>query len=382
MRGKKTIIILLLASLFIALLGCASSPNYEGKVKVEFELEGGVYQNCFLPVTLYYDFEEGTTNLIQPFTEISKEKLTRTGYTLVGWYRTKTGQGDEVTYTDPWDFATDRVTFDGVKLYAFWERDIQYTYNVCYRDEKGETQILGTYKVKEGQAFNDYGSYASRRPGEFTPLNYLDENGDPWDTDFRHPGGETDCAINVYVEYLVGRFNIVRTARELTAGKSGNIYLMADIDLNGAEFNFGDYKGIFKGNDHTISNFSINYDPGRNGLVEDFEDNSKKSLCVSLFGRGEGAQITDVTFSNVTVDVSTRYASTYRIYVAPLFVSMTDCLVSNVKFSGTFGVSQLPSDFVPAESLFIVTDEVFYRTDEDSVVSNITLNVTLAQTEE
>ena len=33
----------------------------------------------------------------------------------------------------------------------------------------------------------------------YTPLNYLDEKGNAWDKTFKHPGGETDCAIKAHI---------------------------------------------------------------------------------------------------------------------------------------------------------------------------------------
>ena len=49
------VVILSVAIIFMAsLMGCSDKNSYEGMTKVIFELEGGTYQNCTLPVINYY----------------------------------------------------------------------------------------------------------------------------------------------------------------------------------------------------------------------------------------------------------------------------------------------------------------------------------------
>lgn len=109
---------------------------------------------------------------------------------------------------------------------------------------------------------------------------------------------------------------------------------------------FGDFRKEFLGNGHKISNFSISYSAFRADLIEDFEDSSKKSLAISLFGQTDGAKIKDVVFENVSVDISilANYDDIYKIYFAPLSVSATKyrnfkCYLQRKHYSDKFAQS-------------------------------------------
>ncbi|MBO4940287.1 MAG: hypothetical protein J6D30_04630 [Clostridia bacterium] len=387
MKLKKILLGVLL--LLVALIGgaCSSEADYSGKTKIIFELEGGTYQNCVRPIVHYYDFAEGTENLIAEPNAYSKEEIARSGYHIEGWYKTKIEDGETVEYTDRWDFATDKVGVNGVTLYAKWKKNINYSYNVCYYDDNGQVQVLGTYTVDAGAKFDDYANYAKRRIG-YTALGYKTKDGEEWDKSFTHPGGETDLAINVYVEYIEGTFSIVSTASQLKANKNKNIYLTADIDFGGAEFGFGDYNKTLIGNGHTISNFKLQYDASKSGLREDYTDSALQCMNVALFGNTNGAVIKDVHFKDVTVEVRTTLSLVDKIYVAPLAVSMKDTKVENVTFEGTFGYSRLPTvtiqpddgaeeelKFKPEEDLIFVDDQAYYQKDEKTTVEGVTFTI-------
>lgn len=371
----RKIATMLLLLPFMLLVSCTNEKNYDGKVKVVFELEGGTYQNCVLPIVHYYPFETETSNLIIDPTTLTGSGIEKAGYRLEGWYQVKTLEGENVTYTNKWNFETDYVNSEGITLYAKWEKNIKYTYEVIYYDENQEIQKLGTYEVNAGEKFVDYANYAKKRLG-YTAIKFLDDNGNVWDENYVHPGGEKDLAIKVVVDYIEGSYAVVKTAKELKANKTKNIYLANDIDLGGEEFNFGDYKGIFLGNGYTISNFSIKYDASKYGLVEDFENESQKSLCISLFGRVDGATICDVTFDNVLVDVKTPLTTTYRIYVAPIGVDIKNSIIKNVNFNGNFRYSQLPTNFNIEENLIFITDKAYYIKDDSTIIENTIINVT------
>lgn len=362
MKFRLSMIFILLALAVCALAGCAAQTDlYEGRVKVVYMLEGGIYQNCTEPITQYYDFEEGSYNLISEPGVLSNKDITYTGYTLDGWYRTKTVNGDSVEYSGKWDFASDKVGSDGVTLYAKWSRNLSYTYNVCYLDDDGEKVTLGTYSVSEGAKFSDYLKYAAKRTG-YTALGFFDSEGNAWDTSYTHPGGETDTAVDVYVEYIEGNYVLVSTAAQLTANRTGNIYLTADIDFGGANFSgFGDYKGTFIGNGHTISNFNLNYSASRNDLVEDGDLSEEGGiLCISLFGRASGAVIQDVTFTGVKINISTTLSTTKMIIVAPMFIKVSGCTVTNVAYDGEIILSRLPSAFNEEDNLIVLTESAYY----------------------
>ncbi len=371
MKLRKVIVFGLLLFALVSLSSCRNEDKYSGKTEVIFELEGGTYQNCTAPVKYYYDLNEGKF-IVEP-SNITDSKVERSGYELMGWYKTKKIDGTEVTYEDEWNFTEDEISEEGVTLYAYWKKVYKYTFNVCYYDENNELQTLGSYSVKANDKFSDYLNYANKRLG-YTPLGFYDEEGNEI-TDLTHPGGNQDLAINVFVKYIKGTYKIVKNASELKAAKNQNIYLMADIDMNGEALNFGDYKSSFIGNGYTISNFTVNYTASRDSLVEDFTDSNKKSLCISLFGNTDGAHIENVTFKDAKVVVTTTLSTTFRIYVAPLSMSTKNSSFENVSFIGTYDYTRLPSNFNVEENLIFITDQAYYINDGTSTFNDIVLDV-------
>lgn len=371
MKLRKVIVFGLLLFALVSLSSCRNEDKYSGKTEVIFELEGGTYQNCTAPVKYYYDLNEGKF-IVEP-SNITDSKVERSGYELMGWYKTKKIDGTEVTYEDEWNFTEDEISEEGVTLYAYWKKVYKYTFNVCYYDENNELQTLGSYSVKANDKFSDYLNYANKRLG-YTPLGFYDEEGNEI-TDLTHPGGNQDLAINVFVKYIKGTYKIVKNASELKAAKNQNIYLMADIDMNGEALNFGDYKSSFIGNGYTISNFIVNYTASRDSLVEDFTDSNKKSLCISLFGNTDGAHIENVTFKDAKVVVTTTLSTTFRIYVAPLSMSTKNSSFENVSFIGTYDYTRLPSNFNVEENLIFITDQAYYINDGTSTFNDIVLDV-------
>ena len=80
MKRKVLVVALITVALASLLVACNSSTSYDGMTKIVYELEGGSYMNCDLPVLQYYDFKSGTSNLIttRPFflKRPCKEKVT------------------------------------------------------------------------------------------------------------------------------------------------------------------------------------------------------------------------------------------------------------------------------------------------------------------
>ena len=387
MRKSAVMCLLLLLTivcLSATLTSCGSSTrDFDGKIKVIYHLEGGIYQNCEQPVIQYYDFSGGEGNLIVELSKLSGQSIIRTGYTLEGWYTEKTGEGDNVTYSGKWDFENDKVSEDGVTLYAKWKKNILYTYEVCYRDENDQTvHTLGSYEVSEGDTFNDYyASYFGNKRYGYTALGGLfDENDEPWDASFTHPGGEVNTAVRVFLHYIEGDYVLVDSPRKLLASKNSNIYLTSDIDFEGDDFSgFGDFKGIIKGNGFAIKNFNLSYDSSRNGLVTDPDINTEGGLlCISLFRSLKGAEISDITFSDFTVDVKAGFPGTKMIIVAPLAIKMENSTLTNVTVTGaTVTCSQLPSGFDKQSSLIVYGDGAVYFVPEGdtSVITDVTADI-------
>lgn len=425
--------ILILFSLAVGALavfaaGCSSGfdgydiESWEGAV-VTFMLEGGIYKNSAREVEHYYSLDEGEDILIQaPSVYDDKYSVRRPNYKLIEWCRTRTPDGEGYTYSDPWDFEKDTVAYgDRVTLYANWEALIKHYYDVCYLDDEGVPHLLegddipeeerkpsnsSIYEVGEGQIFNDYRRYASKRSG-YTALPgyyYLatdEETGEqvelPLDSTFHHPGGEEEVHIKVIVKYIEGTFKLVSTVSDLNSVASrDNVYLMNDIDFNGATLvGLRDYSAIFRGNGYTVSNFNLNRGTVRGGgygkddLITDNDLGGSNILCISIFGNVEGAEISDVHFKGVTIDVDTGYSQLGKVYIAPIAVKVASSAataitaaratsITNVTFEGTYTITQLPAGFDTEEDLIVTTDApYYYKAESDaSKVENCTVSLT------
>ncbi len=389
MKIKRLLITLCAAAIgagaAVALVGCNGEEvdPHEGQVKVVFSLEGASFKNMTEPVVYYYDFEDGTENLIKDPTSLTGEELAMANYNFKGWYRTKTVDGNKTTYSDKWDFETDKVGDDGVTLYACWR---QYSYDAGYMKNGNFVSLKSpmyvyddnekTYKFDSNAFFRKYKTWTDDDKQTYTATRLLyDESGNPWDPDFEHPRGDADLSVRVVVGYVKGSYKLVGTAAELeAAGNSDNIYLTNDIDFKGAEMkSFSGYTGTFDGNGHTLKNFSVKYSSANSDLVTDDDLDGRNLLCISPFGRTNGATVKNVNFENVTVDVKTSNSRISNIYVAPLFVKANNSTFENIKYTGTVKVSELPSDFAP-DKLHVVTDAAVYL-GEKNTSNNVVFDI-------
>ena len=388
MLRKFAIGIAFIISLFsLALFAACKEVNYDekfsDKAKVIFELEGGRYLNSTTSVSHYYDLVDGKCK-ITPLEDksFSEEGVTRDGgFELEGWYRTKTIVNGEAEYSDRWNFDTDTVGKEGVTLYAKWNSPIVYSFDFVYFDENGVEHIANSYKVNAGNKFgdiykNDILTYANGYANHTAIAVYYDaEHKIPFDDSVAHPGGEESTAVKLYVEYIDGVYSVVKTAAQLTLARSKDIYLLANIDMGGKALSFDNFNGkTLIGNGYTISNFTVNYTvpKSRNDLPDDFEDASKKALCVAIFGNVEGATIKDVTFEGVTFVVDTFSTVMDKIYVAPLAAGATDSTFENVKVKGTFGYTSQTD----ATKIVFVTDKGAYNS-ENSTFEGCEYDITL-----
>ena len=145
--------------------------------------------------------------------------------------------------------------------------------------------------------------------------------------------------VDIYSDSLEGTFRIIRRASDLTGFSflnTTNICLLADIDMNeiydaGKKFSLpATYSGQFLGRNHTISN-----------LVVTAKASGPRDSNFGLFNIiDSGANISDVTFENVTLnyDLSNLLESDY--YVGLLAGRVRDeATVKNVHVSGTLNYS-------------------------------------------
>lgn len=370
---------ILLTTLLVLVLGALMACNPQGSrggVKVVFMLEGGSYQNGKEQVVQYYDFPEGSDMLIKPLGYNYKDNtydpencgLTYQGFVLEGWYRTKNSDG---TYSGEWNFDTDTVGQEGVTLYANWQPAITYCYQVYDADTK---ELISTSIVGQNVSFRE--RYIPTLYNK-TWVQYFDESGAEWSDNSPRPT-EENPAVKVFVKYVEGVYTLVRTPQELlTAAESSNanIYLCNDIDMQGASLCFEGFSHEFRGNGHTISNFKVSYSAQRNDLVEDFEDDSKTSLAISLFANPDGANIHDVNFEQVIVEVDTTLQSTYKIYVAPIAVWAKDVTVSNVSVQCTVSIVKLPDSIDADRSLLVINTDQAFCYSQNCTTENVTLKI-------
>ncbi len=352
-----------------------------GSGKAIFYLEGGICQNTHERVSYVYNFD-GTkisTLIIDPnvLEEDPKDQIVKNGYHIEGWYQTKTENPDgTVTYSDKWDFANDKMTIDGVTLYAKWEINRLYTYELYYYDQNNNEVLLDSYEVKEGEKFYDLFMKNKEVEG-YTSLGYLDSEGNEWDEDFMHPGGDSDLAIKIYLNLIEGDYTVVKTKRQfksaLTRGE--NIYLLNDIDFDGDDMCFDSYSGTILGNNHKVINFEVDYDTSRNGLQGSLDDlkGTSDHLYISLFFELKDVVIKDLTFENMLIDVNTNYSQIKYLIIAPLAIVANNVTLENVKLSGNITYTKTPN----SENV-IVLDNFFYSKGEDVIV-DVNSNATIKE---
>ena len=343
-----------------------------GKAKAVFYLEGGQCQNSKDRVSYIYEFDGSRFNtLIADPNVLETDELdliVKDGYHIEGWYQNKkTNPDGTVLYTDKWDFDHDRMDINGVTLYAKWEIDKVYSYELYYYDSNNNEVLLDSYEVNEGEKFYDIFLDKTTVDG-YTSLGYVDENGNPWDDEFTHPGGETDTAIKIYLNLIEGDYQVVRTSGELSSAISRNadIYLMNDIDFEGKAISFNTYKGKLEGNGYKLYNFEIYYNPSRSSLKGSLDDltGSKDHLYISLFFELKDAEINNLTFDDVSLEISTSLTQTKYIIVAPLAILMSNTKLENVKFDGELVVKKIPDGC----ELDIVYDNFWYSASNDVIV--------------
>lgn len=369
MKLKRILFICFSILILQFVTACSTKSNEPEGVKIIYDLVGGTYKNCTNPIRLYFEFNEEEQMYIQDPTSLTNDEVLRSGYTLEGWYTDK-------EYTNKWDFEKDQVTKDGLTLYAKWKKNIIYKYNVCYYDKDNKLQIINSYEVSAGEKFNDYLNFAKKRnDGIYTPIRFLQENGEVWNENFTHPGGDANLDINVIVEYIEGDYAIVTNAKQLKENKNRNIYLAGDIDLNGEEFPLKDYRYKLVGNGFTISNCVVTTNPTKYGLTTDHIQSDQNSLYVSLFGNLKNATISNVTFDNVVFDIKSTYSNTFKIYVSPICTKLENSKVEDVSINVTYNCNQLPDGFDTEKDLLFVTDEVYLIKDESSSVTEYIINV-------
>ncbi len=315
---KKTykISLLFFALLLVCLLSSCKRniDDYAGKgfnSLVTFDFNGGFMDNGVTNISDHIKYAYKPHSKIVDPTTLPRYSINKEGYNFVGWYI-------DQDYSAKWNFETDSIGDEAITLYAKWEKTLKYSYMLRRIDENGKIIDLYEYTVDAGSPFNDYLNKA--KIADYTVIGFYDEDGKPWDNNFKHPGGNADLCIYVYAHYIEGEYTLVSSYNELV-NADGNIYLLNDIDCEGQVLNFGDFENILDGNNYTISNFVVNAPNGLNpqyGIFRKLQD---------------GATINNVNFTNVTINSPSGIKASLKM--APLAGSSEGkVVINNVSVSG------------------------------------------------
>lgn len=343
---KSMLLCLLLIATVVLAAGCSfeqtpyainDSENFT--VSVKFDANGGTFTDNAPVIVDSYDTSGMAVNangkveipLLAPDdTNRDKDafKPVKNGCFLAGWYAQRTESTDEngnvtYTYSEPWDFATDRVEADPnaqhtssepvFTLYAAWAPlyeiefyalDSQESLGSYIYDPTMDVQVnVPTWDLETG-AVNMY-KFPSRAGYTFQGAYYDAEGKQAVTTEtVTHPGklntadGTVDNhKLQLYVDYAEGEWYRISTAEQFADNfnLNGSYELLADLDF--AEeiwptaMMYGNFAGTIRGNGHTIKNVSV---------IQ--TDNAKANA--GLFGQlTDTAALQDVTFENITLTV-------------------------------------------------------------------------------
>ena len=112
MKKRRTLktavaVIFTLIACSLLLTGCNTETIKKQNTAVIFDLNGGTYRSCTLPVTHYYEIVDGESSCIFDPQDLTKKEITRAGYDLVGWFRGSKSESGEITFGDQWKFESD-----------------------------------------------------------------------------------------------------------------------------------------------------------------------------------------------------------------------------------------------------------------------------------
>lgn len=357
MKIKKIYLCFIFVMCIALLASCGDKDVYADYTKVVFMLEGGECQNAKEKLTLAWEFGDYTELLIPDpnvmITDKSK-KIVKYDHYIEGWYKTKeVDPNGNVTYKDKWDFTKDKITKDGITLYANWMPNVFYSYDIYYKDSQGNEHLIESIRCKEGETIDNCTTpdLLNLKLDGYTVMSFSDENGNPWDHSYTHPGGETDNRIKVYANVLEGKYELIYTTSEFikAIGSGQNVILMNDLNFNGAKLSFETYSGNINGNGYTISNFELSYD-FINGLKTSLDTSLKgnRYLYISIFYQLDNSLVNDITFNDfvVNIDIPQTYegrnVQVRGIDIAGLATIVKNSTIENVSVSGTINIINCP----------------------------------------
>jgi hypothetical protein len=286
---KKNFIIILLSMLVFSSCGNPSQDVNrlikEGYVlQVEFDANGGTIGNYTSRLIRCQE-----NSLILAPGDASIPSAVKVGYTLDGWYTYSIDDTGNIVYENKWDFQKDYVVED-LKLIAKWVSYYQVKYfygedfasSSTFLELPSEDDLVTTPSTYYLAGNTIIGYYLDQ---EMTiPFTFEQKVSAYPITD--------DKIIAIYVKMLEGKYNLIYNASQLSKiNASANYYLMNDIDMKSSAISIpSTYAGIFDGNNHTLSNITID-------KVQKGDD------YFALFTRLNNATIKNITFDNLTYNL-------------------------------------------------------------------------------
>lgn len=349
MRKLTTFLLISLFGIFV-LASCSNSKERSGYC-VTFHLEGATYQQASEIRYYYPENEEGSTLIFEPNDLITTEtdKISKDGYYLEGWYLSTNFKENE-----KWDFSTDKLTAEGLDLYANWKVEAVYKFSIV---STIDGTVLGEYEVEEGETFSDYRDYTAEVEG-YTFVEFKDEDGNIIEEDeFAHPGGDADTTINIYATFIEGDYAIIRDYDDLDSAirRGYNLYLYNDIDCEGETLSFDNFDGrILEGNGHTISNF-------------DYDIALKQGVFnITLFDSISNSTIKDVSFISNHTEIRDNQRTT-EINILPFAVDVSNSTITNVTLEYSYELIRVDENKVNKY-------DVAYLNKDDNSVIDVVIN--------
>ena len=291
-------------------------------VKVTFNSNGGTFKGSDSTVVDLFKAEalDGDgIKLLAPDDERRDKNnpltVTKAGYFLAGWYRERTLVDPEnpdmgYTYSGMWNFETDRLTEESLTLYAAWVP--YYSYEIYAKDENGQDVLVASTSAinltipqwKDGDVTLDMDNFPTREGYTLESVDYsydgitVNEIGGKisitgnWD---KATATSKTPTIKLYTTWQEGERYRIYSTEDLIKHADNNGYyeIYADLDFNGLDWpgafgNNNKFSGKIFGNNHVISNVSIN-------------TVSRNIINNGLFSTiDEGAYIENLKFKNIT----------------------------------------------------------------------------------
>jgi hypothetical protein len=346
LRNKALLTVCLLLATLLLVSGCSGdkSPYDENdqqnyNVSVKFDANGGLFTTNTSVIVDSFNISGMKTNnagqveipLLAPNdSNRGKEGFTpyNPGYFLAGWYAERVETTDDIgrvtySYSQPWDFAKDRVKVHAngsysasspvLTLYAVWAPMFEIEFYSAFSGEYIDTMsfdpkemdniAVPQWNVNTGTL--DMKKFPARNGYTFNGV-YLDLEGtQPVSGEsITHPGNVnyengtcSNRTMKLYVDWLEGEWFHIYTAEQFVknAKLSGHYVVHEDLDFSDVAwptaYMHGAFTGSIQGNGHVFKN------------IKATQTNNSKTIS-GLFGQiKNGAKIQDVTLDNASFTI-------------------------------------------------------------------------------